>query len=217
VCVPCPLILPCLFSSSSLFFFLESTTVSIDEILLSYERFLERVLYSVKISSDSGMVKLILQLHSSFQIALFSHIHSKDFIQYLLSTTGLLHLFDLIITSEDLIPSPSSSPSSSVLPLPSIYSQVISRLKSHPSLCLFVEHRSEEQKSLNKNNNFQFYEPASSSELVLSEAQHDRRRRTSFLKRKVWWSKRVLWIGVPFVLCLIWSLLRVVALRSVVS
>jgi hypothetical protein len=131
--------------------------VSVDQILQSYERFLERILFSMKICPDPGMVKLAHHLHSSYQLGLISKTHSKDFIQYLLSTTGLLHLFDVIVTSQDLRDSDTTSPSSDssscsstdhCLPLSlqlTVYSQILHRLKSNSSSSLFFQQLSNEE------------------------------------------------------------------------
>jgi hypothetical protein len=112
---------------------------------------------------------------------------------------GLIHLFDLIVTAQDL-PATSSQEA-----FPSSYSRLyqhtMTRLKLDSSVCLIFEDLSTEQQfSLSK---FHFFSLKLIPESVYQLINHNQ---PLVVQRKngIDWKWIGIWIGLPLLFCLLW-------------
>jgi hypothetical protein len=170
-----------------------------DEILLSYQRFFERILFSLKIHSYEGIVQILKTFHPTHQLGIISHLHSRDIVITFLSMTGLIHLFDIIVTTQDL---PSSALASSTIPLISqLYQHTITRLKLDSSVCLFFHDLSDEDKY--HLSNFHIFPLKFIPESIYQSINHNQSLVVQSKKVKGWkWFG--IWIGLPLLFCFMW-------------
>lgn len=144
-------------------------------------------------------MQLIRHFHSSHQLIVHSHIHQRDVVVFFLSATGMLNYFDLIVTNQDIS---SKLQSNSSLSLDhKIYHQVVSRLKVDPSVCLFFEDITDEEKY--RLLTFNFFDlkmlPESTYRPLSRIALPERRKSLD-------WKSFGIWIGIPTLFCFLWYL-----------
>ena len=183
--------------------------------LLSYQRFLERALVSLDIQLYHINYKEDLKHYQQkFQLVLISFLYEKDLVLYLLSITGLLPIFDFILTRNDLLLSSDGgmgiSTRSIIYPFnEEHFKNICFKLGIDSTNCLFCIDIPKEQKiqfskfhfidSFLLSNYASIYDSSINSSLIQQETKN-----LFFYNNKFNWKFFFIWFGIPILTAIFW-------------
>lgn len=198
---------------------IESSNISIEEILLTYQRFLERSLVTMEIKTNSNFKEYLKQFQQNYQLGLISLVHDKGLVVYFLTIAGLLHIFDVILTPSDISTDLNKNQfdSNQNNEKYQIFYEICSRLESDISKSLFIIDLAIEDK--NNLSNFKFmdltslpnytpiYSSSPPSPSPKSSLSIQKQSNSSSIFEKFTLKWLFIWIGVPLISGILWFIM----------